>query len=150
MELPGLDPLACDPVDKGRSGRFLVHPHRPRPPRADPRTPKWCRHRAGTQTTATDIAAAAILSGRFMTATQLLSSVEASPGTAFAQRETPSTQEEAAPAVKHFDFEDDLVEGDLQRPDGELVTSIPKATQPSLIELRWGFLPEIIKDFENL
>ncbi len=101
--------------------------------------------------TATDIAAAAILSGRFMTATQLLSLVEASPGTAFAQNaNTPSTQEEAAPAVKHFDFEDDLVEGDLQRPDGELVTSIPKATQPSLIELRWSFLPEIIKDFENL
>jgi hypothetical protein len=39
---------------------------------------------------------------------------------------------------------------DLQRPDGELVTSIPKATQPSLIELRWSFLPEMITDFENL
>ena len=52
--------------------------------------------------------------------------------------------------MKHFDFEDDQVEGDLQRPDGELVTSIPKATQSSLIELRWSFLPEIIKDFENL
>ena len=61
-----------------------------------------------------------------------------------------STQEDAAPAVKHFDFEDDQVEGDLQRPDGELVTSIPRATQPSLIELRWSFLPEMIKDFENL
>jgi len=74
-----------------------------------------------------------------------------SAGTAFAQNaNTQSTQEEAAPAVKHFDFEDDLVEGDLQRPDGELVTSIPKATQPSLIELRWGFLREIIEDFENL
>jgi len=63
---------------------------------------------------------------------------------------TQSNQEPAAPAVKHFDFEDDQVEGDLQRPDGELVTSIPKATQSSLIELRWSFLPEIIKDFENL
>ena len=74
----------------------------------------------------------------------------ASAGTAFAQdTNTQPTQEQAA-AVKHFDFEDDQVEGDLQRPDGELVTSIPKATQPSLIELRWSFLPEMIKDFENL
>ena len=72
-------------------------------------------------------------------------------GIAFAQdTNTQSAQEEASPAVKHFDFEDDQVEGDLQRPDGELVTSISKATQPSLIELRWSFLPEIIKDFENL
>jgi hypothetical protein len=74
-----------------------------------------------------------------------------SAGAAFAQdTNTEGAQAQAAPAVKHFDFEDDQVEGDLQRPDGELVTSIPKATQPSLIELRWSFLPELIKDFENL
>lgn len=75
----------------------------------------------------------------------------ASAGPAFAQdTNSQPTQEEAAVAVQHFDFEDDQVEGDLQRPDGDLVTSIPKATQPSLIELRWSFLPEIVKDFENL
>jgi hypothetical protein len=50
----------------------------------------------------------------------------------------------------HFQFEDDQVEGDLRRPDGELVTSIQKATHKSLIELRWSFLPEIVKTFENL
>ena len=76
----------------------------------------------------------------------------ASSGTAFAQdtNKQSATQEDATAAVKHFDFEDDQVEGDLQRPDGELVTSIPRATQPSLIELRWSFLPEMVKDFENL
>ena len=72
-------------------------------------------------------------------------------GAALAQdTNAQSNQETAASAVKHFDFEDDQVEGDLQRPDGELVTSIPRATQPSLIELRWSFLPEMVKDFENL
>lgn len=53
-------------------------------------------------------------------------------------------------AVKRFDFEDDQVEGDLQRPDGELVTSIPKASQASLIEIRRNFIPEIIKSLEDL
>ncbi len=53
-------------------------------------------------------------------------------------------------AVKRFDFEDDQVEGDLQRPDGELVTSIPKASQSSLIEIRRNFIPEIIKSVEDL
>ena len=44
----------------------------------------------------------------------------ASAGTAFAKNtNAQSAQEESAPAVKHFDFEDDLVEGDLQRPDFE-------------------------------
>jgi len=53
-------------------------------------------------------------------------------------------------AVKRFDFEDDQVEGDLQRPDGELVTSIPEASQTSLIEIRRNFVPEIMKSLEDL
>ncbi len=64
---------------------------------------------------------------------------------------TNSGQEEAAaPAPTHYDFEDDQVEGDLQRPDGFLVSAIPKASQKSLIEIRRSFLPELVKTFENL
>ena len=53
-------------------------------------------------------------------------------------------------AVKRFDFEDDQVEGDIRRPDGELVTSIPEASQTSLIEIRRDFVPEIIKSLEDV
>jgi len=42
------------------------------------------------------------------------------------------------------------VEGDLQRPDGELISSIPKASQKSLIEIRRNFIPEILKMIEDL
>jgi hypothetical protein len=59
-------------------------------------------------------------------------------------------QEANAPATKYFDFEDDQVEGDLQRPDGELISSIPKAKQASLIEIRTDFIPEIMKSLEDL
>jgi hypothetical protein len=53
-----------------------------------------------------------------------------------------------APLV--FDFEDDRVEGDMRRPDGDLVQVIQKAGHASLIEVRQDFLPELVKSFENL
>lgn len=73
-------------------------------------------------------------------------------GTALAAQDTKvdTPQVNAAPAVRHFDFEDDQVEGDLQRPDGELVSAMPKASQKSLIEIPRSFLPELIKTFEDL
>ncbi len=49
-----------------------------------------------------------------------------------------------------YDFEDDNVEGDLQRPDGELVNSINKAKQDSLIEIRKDFIPEMLKSLEDI
>ena len=44
-----------------------------------------------------------------------------------------------------YDFEDDTVEGDLQRPDGELVDSMRKVKHSSLIEIRKDFIPEMLK-----
>jgi len=61
-----------------------------------------------------------------------------------------SSQAVAPSAVTHYDFEDDQVEGDLQRPDGELISSIPKAKQKSLIEIRKDFIPEILKMIEDI
>jgi hypothetical protein len=49
-----------------------------------------------------------------------------------------------------YDFEDDNVEGDLQRPDGELVNSINKAQHDSLIEIRKDFIPEMLKSLEDI
>jgi hypothetical protein len=49
-----------------------------------------------------------------------------------------------------YDFEDDMVEGDLQRPDGELVDSVRKTKHSSLIELRKDFIPEMLKSLEDV
>ena len=84
----------------------------------------------------------------------------AAPGTASAQAkaEAPAAAA-AAPAgddnVQYkaktvYDFEDDTVEGDLQRPDGELVSSQKKAQHSSLIEIRRDFIPEMLKSLEDV
>lgn len=49
-----------------------------------------------------------------------------------------------------YDFEDDMVEGDLQRPDGELIDSVRKVKHSSLIEIRKDFIPEMLKSLEDL
>ena len=49
-----------------------------------------------------------------------------------------------------YDFEDDMVEGDLQRPDGELVDSLKKTQHSSLIEIRKDFIPEMLKSLEDV
>ena len=49
-----------------------------------------------------------------------------------------------------YDFEDDTVEGDLQRPDGELVSAGKKAEHSSLIEIRKDFIPEMLKTLEDI
>jgi hypothetical protein len=49
-----------------------------------------------------------------------------------------------------YDFEDDTVEGDLQRPDGELVSASKKAEHSSLIEIRKDFIPEMLKTLEDI
>ena len=49
-----------------------------------------------------------------------------------------------------YDFDDDNVEGDLQRPDGEFVNSINAAKHESLIEIRKDFIPEMLKSLEDI
>jgi hypothetical protein len=80
-------------------------------------------------------------------------------GTAFAQ--TKPAAKGGAPAAEGgenttykaktvYDFEDDTVEGDLQRPDGELVDSMRKVKHSSLIEIRKDFIPEMLKSLEDI
>ena len=80
----------------------------------------------------------------------------AAPSTALAQAAAPAA---AAPAADDnvqykaktvYDFEDDTVESDLQRPDGELVSSQKKAEHSSLIEIRKDFIPEMLKSLEDV
>lgn len=49
-----------------------------------------------------------------------------------------------------YDFDDDTVEGDLVRPDGEMIDSTKRAKHSSLIKIRENFIPEMLKSVESL
>lgn len=49
-----------------------------------------------------------------------------------------------------YDFDDDTVEGDLVRPDGEMVDTRRGAKHSSLIKIRDNFIPEMLKSVESL
>ena len=60
-----------------------------------------------------------------------------------------------APEVRYkrktvYDFDDDLVEGELQRPDGEYIDTRRKAKHSSLIKIREDFIPEMLKSAEDI
>lgn len=60
-----------------------------------------------------------------------------------------------APTVKYkkktvYDFDDDLVEGELMRPDGEYIDSRRRAKHSSLIKIRENFIPEMLKSAEDI
>lgn len=49
-----------------------------------------------------------------------------------------------------YNFEDDLVQGDLVRPDGENLMVRRRGARESLIKIREHFVPELLKSVENL
>jgi hypothetical protein len=49
-----------------------------------------------------------------------------------------------------YDFEDDLVEGNLIKPDGALVGGELHGKRSSLIKIRADFVPEMLKSVEDL
>ncbi len=49
-----------------------------------------------------------------------------------------------------YDFEDDYVEGQLVRPDGELVTGQRHGKESSLVRIRADFIPEMVQSVEDL
>lgn len=64
-----------------------------------------------------------------------------------------SAQEEAeagGAAATTYDFEDDLVQGDLVRPDGENLMVRRRGARESLIKIREHFVTELLKSVENL
>jgi hypothetical protein len=74
----------------------------------------------------------------------------AAPAAAGAPKPVPSDDNVTYKAKTVYDFEDDNVEGDLQRPDGELIQSGNKAKHSSLIEIRKDFIPEMLKSLEDV
>ena len=65
-----------------------------------------------------------------------------------------AAQDAAAPAgggdTTTYDFEDDLVQGDLVRPDGENLMVRRRGARESLIKIREHFINELLKSVENL
>ena len=62
---------------------------------------------------------------------------------------SPVFAQKAADATT-YDFEDDLVQGDLVRPDGENLIVRRKGAHQSLIRIREHFVPEMLKSVEDL
>jgi hypothetical protein len=76
--------------------------------------------------------------------------------TVSAQEAAPADADPAAAAATEptgptsYDFEDDLVTGDLVRPDGELLNVRRRGRRASLIRIREDFIPEMLKSVEKL
>lgn len=49
-----------------------------------------------------------------------------------------------------YNFDDDIVQGDLVRPDGEMALARRRGRATSLIRVREHFVPEMLKSVENL
>ncbi len=63
----------------------------------------------------------------------------------------PTAQAQSGPAPETtYDFEDDLVTGDLIRPDGEQLIVRRRGRRASLIQIREHFIPEMLKSVEDL
>jgi hypothetical protein len=58
--------------------------------------------------------------------------------------------QEGPPRETTYDFEDDLVTGDLVRPDGEQLIVRRRGRRASLIQIREHFIPEMLKSVEDL
>ncbi len=67
-----------------------------------------------------------------------------SAGIAFAQGDVKYAEK------TEYSFDDDVVTGDLVRPDGELTIVRKKGKERSLIRVRQHFIPEMLKSVENL
>jgi len=71
----------------------------------------------------------------------------ASAAPADAQSKNDKDQKER---VKTYDFSGDDIDGDLVKPDGDLIDTRKFATHTSLINIRKDFIREILKSAEDL
>jgi hypothetical protein len=100
--------------------------------------------------------------GSKMVRTVALALILAAPSAAFAQAKgKPPAGKAAAPAgggdagvvykqKTVYDFDDDVVEGDLVRPDGEFIDTRRGGKISSLIKIRQHFIPEMLKSAEDI
>jgi len=63
---------------------------------------------------------------------------------------SPVSAQDVPAGETTYDFEDDLVTGDLVRPDGEQLIVRRRGRRASLIQIREHFIPEMLKSVEDL
>ena len=76
--------------------------------------------------------------------------ISATGGTVLAQDKAAGGDNVQYKSKTVYDFDDDTVEGDLVRPDGEFVDTRKGAKHSSLIKIRENFIPEMIKSAEDI
>jgi hypothetical protein len=77
-------------------------------------------------------------------------SLMVSSGMVFAQAKPAAGGDVQYKSKTVYDFDDDTVEGDLVRPDGEFIDTRKGAKHSSLIKIRTDFIPEMIKSAEDI
>lgn len=85
---------------------------------------------------------------RIVLATLIGLSLAAAPLTASAQGKPAPGGKDSGKTV--YDFDDDVVEGDLVKPDIETVGSAGKVKHSSLIKIRTDFIAEMLKSAEDI
>lgn len=71
-------------------------------------------------------------------------------GSASAQTPPAGGAQAGAQRTQEFNFTDELVQGQLVRPDGETSRVRRRSAGISLIRIREHFVPEMLKSVENL
>jgi len=66
---------------------------------------------------------------------------------ALAQADAPAAQ---TPEPIAYEFNDELIQGDLVRPDAEILHARRRTTRASLIDLRSSFVAELLVSVEDL
>ena len=82
---------------------------------------------------------------KYLAAAMLFSGVATFSTVAFAAPDSVEYKKETK-----YDFDDDNVEGDLVRPEGEMIGAAGKAKHSSLIKVRQHFIPEMLKSAEDI
>jgi hypothetical protein len=69
---------------------------------------------------------------------------------AFVSTSALAQEEAGGGQATTYDFEDDIVTGDLMRPDGEVLRTRRRGQRDSLLRVREHFVQEMLKSVENL
>ncbi|MCA9601024.1 MAG: hypothetical protein R3A78_01325 [Polyangiales bacterium] len=80
----------------------------------------------------------------------VLTGMVAVSSAAFAQGSSTGASSSTAGDTTTYNFDDDLVQGDLVRPDGEILSVRKLGKRSSLIRIREDFIPEMLKSVEDL
>ena len=103
-----------------------------------------------------EISLAAPRSGRHFARTRVMAAASRAPAAAPPRAPAhktvllPELASDPGAPPQRMVFGDDLVDGSVVGPDGEIIRTVPQVVEPSLIELRRQFVPEMLKTLEDL